>query len=373
MIIQNARIVLRERILPNGAIRIEDGNIADIYETSPPKTEDIEKIDAGGALVAPGFVDIHAHAGGRFWAYENPVEAARYHLNSGTTSMVLTLYHDIGHEGILEGARRIRRAMENGTPGNIAGIHMEGPYLSKKYGASAKTARIPDAKEYSQYISEFGDLIKQWTFSPEVEGTDAFIEAARAAGIRLAIGHSAAAPERVFEVAEKGVCICTHLANATASSIMPPRYPGTQEVSFDQAVMMCDDIMCEVINDRLGVHVRPLMTKYIVKTIGIDRVMAISDACAADDDDENDINIVNGEIYGSKLTMQGAARNFMKNTGLSLAETFRVCAANPAKAVGLADRGEIDLGKRADILILDDDLSIKAVFLGGVRQSTELI
>lgn len=365
IIIKNGRVVLRDKILEKASITIENGIISDVAENGVDSFGSADIIDAAGAYIAPGFVDIHCHAGGKYWAYENPERAAGHHLDSGTTSVVMTLYHTIGHEGIMTGAKRIIEAMETARPGNIVGIHLEGPYLSKKYGASSKTARTPQPDEYNAYIKEFGPFIRQWTFSPEVEKTDAFIDAAVLAGITLAIGHSEASPERVLEVVGKGVTHCTHLCNATGCSVTPTRYAGTQEVTFDQAVMLCDSVTCEVINDSMGIHVRPLMTKFIAKAIGIDRLVGISDACTGSSDD-SDINIVDGEIFGSKLTMLASAKNFLKNTSLSITETFRVCASNPAKVVGLTDRGVIEAGKRADVLLLDDNFDIKAVYLQGV-------
>ena len=366
-VIKNGRVVLKDRILEKASILIDDGIIQDISESEVCGGAGAVILDAEGVYIAPGFVDIHCHAGGGCWAYDDPEAAAIYHLKNGTTSLVLTLYHDIGHDGIMTGVRRIKKAMEEDCPGNIAGIHLEGPYLSKKYGASAGTARTPDPDEYKTYIREFGPLIRQWTFTPEVEGTDAFIEAAIAAGITLSIGHSEASPERVFEVVDKGVTICTHMGNATACSIMPSRYDGTQEVTFDQAVMLRDEVMCEVINDKCGVHVRPLMTQFYVKAIGVDRLIGITDS-AAGSNDNSDINILNGELYGSKLNMLQVAKNFMENTGLSITETFRVCAINPAKAIGLKEKGEIAVGKHADILMLDEAFNIRDVLLRGVVQ-----
>ena len=365
--IQNGRVVLKDKVLEKAAVTMENGVIVHVSKDAQPALENKTLIDVQNAFIVPGFVDIHCHAGGEYWAHENPEQAALHHLNSGTTSIVLTLYHDIGHEGLIQGAKRIKEAMDQERPGNIAGLHLEGPYLSKEYGASAKTARIPDPDEYNAYIREFGTLIRQWTFTPEVQGTDAFIEAAAAAGIVLAIGHSAASPERVYEVVDKGVTHCTHLCNATGCSVAPSRYAGTQEVSFDQAVMLNDKVTCEVINDSMGVHVRPLMTKLIAKTIGIDRLVGITDACVGSSGGD-DVNIVDGEIYGSTLNMLRVAKNFMKNTGLSIVEVFRVCALNPAKVAGLTDRGEIAVGKRADVLLLDDNLEIREIYLKGVKQ-----
>lgn len=361
--IVNGRVIKQDGILENGVILIENEHILAVGKAEEIDLSGAAQIDADGAIVGPGFVDIHCHAGGKVWTHEDPVSVAKHHLLGGTTSLCCTLYHNIGIEGALSGGEKIKAAMEEETPGNIAGIHFEGPYLNPKYGADAKKARVPDPAEYEEYIRRFAPIIRQWTFSPEVEGTDEFLKAALSAGIPMAIGHSEASPERVLEVAEKGVTICTHLTNATGASVCPTKYEGTKEVTFDEAAMMAG-LMCEVINDSKGAHVRPMMIKFIRSAIGIDRMIGVTDACAAEDDD-SDINIVNGEIFGSKLKMIHVARNFKRNTDFSIVDIFKICSTNPAKAVRLYEVGEIAPGKRADFVFVNDDMKLLRVILRG--------
>ena len=123
------------------------------------------------------------------------------------------------------------------------------------------------------------------------------------------------------------------------------RYGGTLEVSFDHAAMLCDSLLCEMINDEKGVHMRPDMTRLVLKTIGISRAVGVTDACAGRDDGEQ-VNIVDGEIFGSKLKMNQVAKNFRNNTDLSVSDIFRVCSSNPARAVKLTQVGSISPGKR---------------------------
>ena len=362
--IRNARVVLGDELFAGGAVLHERGTIRYAGPDQNIDYAGIEVLDAQGSILGPGFVDIHCHAGGNKWAYEDPVSMARAHLEGGTTSLLCTLYHDIPEERLFACAEEIRRAMKNGTPGNIAGIHMEGPYLSNRYGAHAHTARKPDPAEYERYLAAFGDLVLQWTYSPEVEGTAEFAQRVREAGIVLSIGHSEADAETVLGAVRRGATICTHITDATGTTPRPPRYAGTKEVSFDEAAMLCDELYCEMINDSLGAHVRPLMGRLIVKTIGIERIVGITDAGTGSSDDTA-INVIGSDIFGSKLRMVTVAKNFRKNTGLSVPEIFKVCAENPARAVRLADVGKIEAGRRANFVLLNDGLDLRKVILDG--------
>ena len=361
----NAHVVLLDQIIENGYILFDDERIVKTGSMDEFSLSEVrETIDAAGCYAGPGFIDIHCHAGGDYWAYENPDSVALHHLKGGATSMLLTLYHDIGVDGAKKGAEKIKDAMQRNSPGNIAGIHFEGPFLSNKYGAHKQSARLPDPEEYTYYLEHFGDIIKHWTFSPELPDTDAFLEAVKAHDIPLAIGHSEASPERVIEVYQKGVRLCTHITNASGCSITPTRYGGTLEVTFDHAAMLCDNMFCEIINDSEGAHVRPLMSQLIVKTVGIDRVVGVTDACTGDPG-ESDVNIINGGLYGSKLRMINVARNFKNNTKLSVIDIFKVCSTNPARAIQLSGVGDLNAGSRSNMVVVTPDFDLKTVVLNG--------
>ena len=128
--------------------------------------------------------------------------------------------------------------------------------------------------------------------------------------------------------------------------------------------MLCDSLLCEMINDEKGVHMRPDMTRLVLKTIGISRAVGVTDACAGRDDGEQ-VNIVDGEIFGSKLKMNQVAKNFRNNTGLGVSDIFRVCSSNPARAIKLTQVGSISPGKDADFVFLDENLELLKVILKG--------
>lgn len=389
----NARIVTENGIIGDGVLLHDGGKIKDIGrrgEIAIPEGTSV--LDCKGLFAGPGLVDIHCHGGGTTWFYEDPAAAARHHLLGGTTSLCCTLYHSQDFDTTMRAIEMIRGACESGLPGNIVGIHFEGPYLSPKYGASSKTARKPDPAEYRAYLKSADGLIRQWSFAPEVEGVEPFVDEVLGRGIPMSFAHSEAGPALIFKYAAKGVSICTHIMDATGCSISPTRWPGTREVGFDEAVMLCRNVMTEVIPDELGIHVRALMCKFLLQAVGIDRIAVITDctafdaakeaktvgagetgatgqpdACDRKDPIESaDINIVNGEVYGSRLLMCRAVRNFMAHTGIGIADAFRVGASNPARAIHLQDQsGSLAVGKRANVILVDDEFNLKTVMLDG--------
>lgn len=378
----NARVVTPNEIIDDGYILLEEDRIKKVGSLKNDKIpQNADIIDAGGLYVGPGFVDIHCHGGGQYWCHTHPEEMAKHHLQHGTTSLVCTIYKTVGFEGTINGIELIKKAYNEKRPGNIIGIHLEGPYLSPRYGAATAGEIKPVPAEYNAYIEHSEGLLRQWTFSPEMDGLDDFVETAVKHKIPLAIGHSEAGPEEVAKYVQKGVSIVTHLMDATGCSITPTRFAGTREPTFDECVMI-HNLFTEIIPDSKGVHVRPVMLKLIVKTMGYDHVMIVTDACAGDDttSDEypqedmksaRDLNIVNGELYGSRLTMDEACKNMKQHIGCGMIEIFKMGAKNPAEAIKMLDEiGTIEEGKRANIVIVDEDFNVHSVLLDGVMKIT---
>lgn len=374
--IMNARVVLPDKVI-NGYILFSGGQIIETGCGNPTGSLEIrETVDAGGQYVGPGFVNIHCHAANDRNGHEDPLHFAMHHLEAGTTSLVCSIYQSVGYKNTLLGIKKLRTFIERGIPGNLAGIHLEGPYLNQKYGVNPKTARGIDPEEYLTFMDVAGGWIRHWTFAPEVPGVWPFVEACVARGIVPAIGHSEASPEQVDDSCSRGARIFTHLCNAAGASIDPTRFAGTLEVRSDEAAMLHDEVYCEIIPDANGVHVRPHRIRLIVKTVGIDRVVVVTDTFVGSDkklqyptDDirsAGDCNFVDGALAGNSMTMDMAFQNIKKHAGLDIVQAFRVCAGNPAAAIGIGDRvGSIERGKQADFVFLDDELRLTRVFLKG--------
>lgn len=341
---------------------MEKGRILAIGQDLP-LPEHCEYFDAQGLLAGPGFVDEHCHAGGDCWAYEDPVGMAKHHLLGGTTTLLCTIYHDIGVQGALDAMEKVRAAMRQNAPGNIAGLFFEGPFLNPKYGCALDKIRRVDPAEYTRYLREYRDILKLWMVAPELDGAKAFMDAVTAVGIPLVIGHSEADVACVADAVQRGARIAVHLCDATGTAISPSRWEGTLEVSFDVACMLQKELFCEIINDENGIHVRHDMIRFIIQAVGLDRVIAVTDACTGAKDD-TDVNIVDGDLFGSKLCMNQAARNFRNKIGLTEPEVFRVCALNAARALGMdKDVGSLAAGKQANIVLLDPAYQVREVFL----------
>ena len=373
--IKNATLVMKDHLIPEAVLFIEDGVIAGFGEMrSTPIPADCQIVDAEGLYVGPGFVDMHNHAGGRHWFYDEPIEAAQFNLEHGTTSILATLYFNMNKDQLLEQIETVQKAMKQPEGANIAGFYMETPYMNPKFGADRENNpwKGPvDPANYMPLIEKVGTDVRVWVLAPERENIEQFVIDCKKANpdVRFAVGHSEASPQQIEALMPYGLCIGTHHTNATGDR---PMYPECRGVCVDETVNYNRDIYAELICDSRGIHVDPYMLRLIRKIKGEDRVVLISDACVFDGpvppgyDGVTDINFdFAGEIAGSKLTLEVACRNMMKHTGASIVDVFRYASTNPSKAVGFTDRGEIRKGLRADLVICDHQMNIKSVILKG--------
>ncbi len=371
----NAELVLHDHYMPNAVLFIEDGKILSFGEmknTEIPK--DCEIIDAEGAYVAPGFVDIHSHASGMIEYKDDPVGAAAFALKHGTTTSLAALYFCLNKQQYIEAIERCKAVMKTDKAPNLRGFYMEGPYLNPKFGCDKENNpwKNPVNKEdYQEIIDHAGKDVYVWCVAPERENIKQFVIDAKKVNpsVRFSVAHSEAAPEDIEALMPYDLCIGTHHTNATGDR---PRYSETRGVCVDECVNRNSDIYAELICDKLGIHVCPYMLRLVRKIKGDERIILISDAIVYDGprpkgyEDATDINFdYEGEIAGSNLTIDIACRNMMMHTGASLVDVVNYASYNPAKALGLTDRGEIAVGKLADLVFVDGKVNVKKVILGG--------
>ena len=376
--IKNATLVMRDHLIPDAVLFVDNGVITGFGEmrvTQIPEGCDV--VDAEGLYVGPGLVDIHNHAGGKHWFYDEPIPAAQFNLAHGTTSILATLYFNMNQQQLLEQIDTVKQAMQQPEGGNIAGFYMEAPYMNPKFGADRENNpwKGPvDPKEYLPIVEKVGTDAKVWVLAPERENIEQFVLDCRNVNptVRFSVGHSEASPQQIEALVPYGLCIGTHHTNATGDR---PMYPECRGVCVDETVNYNNNIYAEMICDSRGIHVDPYMQRLIRKIKGEDRLILISDACVFDgpipDGYEGVTDLCfdyEGEIAGSKLTLNVACRNMMKHTGASIVDVFRYASYNPAKAVGFTDRGEIRKGLRADLVICDHQMNIKSVILKGEFQ-----
>lgn len=376
MLIENAKVVLENGILFDGVILVDGDRIVDVKSRSTAGIpESVERFDAGGLYVGPGFVDIHVHGGGGYMFHTEPEKAAKHFLRHGETSVLATLYYDLPKGRFLEAIDRVKKAMASPDGASIRGFYMEGPYMNPSYGASPEKncwkGRI-DADDYIELADRAGDLARVWAVAPEREGVEAFVAYVRKANpaAKLAVGHSEAMPAQIHRLKKYGLSIQTHCMDATGRTI---KWAGTCGVGPDEACLVDDDMYAELICDSMGVHVSPELIRLILKTKGVDKVILITDSFVSNERPPEGLETIPdlsfdaaGNLSGSRLTMDMACRNLMRHTNCGIAQAFLLAARNPARAIGMDDEiGTIETGKRADLVFCDDMFHVKYVMLHG--------
>ena len=376
----NAELVMRDHLIPEAVLFVEDGVITGFGEMrSIPVPAGCEVIDAKGLYVGPGLVDIHCHAGNDVRFQHDPLRAAAMHIKFGTTTVLATIGGRSPVPEILENIDSIREAMAQPGGANIGGIYMEGPYMNPMYGSNAHldpwAKKGVEAEDYQPVLDHLGDLVKVWAIAPEREGILPFVQAAKRTipTLRFAVGHSEATPQQIEALMPYGLCIGTHHTNATGTIV---NYPECRGVCVDEAVNYRDELYAEIISDSQGIHVDPYMQRLVRKIKGDDRIILITDQTAYKGEPIPGLEHITDlcftpradgttDVSGSKLTLNVACRNWMKHTGASIVDAFRCASYNPARATGFADRGEIAVGKRADLVICDHKMNVSTVILNG--------
>lgn len=350
-----------------GWVRLEGQHIAEVGVGRP---DDALAIPAG--LIVPGFVDIHCHGGGRGeFTSANPEQIDRAvftHRRHGTTTMNASLvsatYDDL--------ERQIRALLPFVDDGTLHGIHLEGPWISERYcGAhDPATLRPPEPDEVSRILEVGEGRIAMVTIAPELPGAIESIRRVVAFGARAAVGHTAADADITRAAIDAGATVATHLFNA-----MPPLL---HRAAGPVGALLSDErIWPEIIAD--GVHVEPDVVD-LALAAAEGRGVLVTDAMAAAGAGDGDYRIgdldvrvrdgvarlaSSGSLAGSTLTMDRALGRTVSLAGRPLAGAVRAASTTPAAVLGLTDRGVIEVGKRADLVLLDEDLDVDRVMRAG--------
>ena len=386
LLIHNCRIVTETRMIEDGALLICDGVIEQVMDATGACAvgiigDGVRKLDAQGLYAAPGFIDAHVHGGGGFdfmcGDAESVRRACRTHLEHGTTSLMATV-STADNAAFMRAMAAIEQARAD-TP-QIAGIHIEGPYfaMAQRGAQSPRYIRDPDPAEYKAIAERFA-CIRRWSAAPELPGALEMARYMTARGIRMSIGHSDALFEQVLPAYEAGFDCVTHLYScvSTVRRINAFRHAGIVEAAY-----LLDGMTVELIAD--GCHLPASLLQLAHKIKGPDRIMLVTDGISA-----AGLEGVDGEIFsqtcdsmiviedgvaklpdrsafaGSVATTDRLVRTMMKLGGASVVDAVRMATATPARYLGLRDRGVLVAGRRADIVLFDDDVNIKHVLLGG--------
>jgi N-acetylglucosamine-6-phosphate deacetylase len=356
MIITAHSAVIAGQIRENVELTIDQGIIAAVEFESRSE----RKKDYSGVLI-PGFVDIHSHGGGGFYFSDpNPAhvnQAIATHRGAGTTSQIASL--------VTADIPTLKNQIALLTPlvnsGALAGIHLEGPYLSSvKCGAhDPHLLRVPALDEVRSLIEAGQGSIRMITIAPELEGAIECIQWLTSQGVVVAIGHSDADAPTTRRAIDAGAQVVTHFSNAMSKNLSAQ--------SMATHVLSDSTISLELIND--GVHVANDLIREVIEK-ALQRTILITDAMSAAGSSDGmyeigglDVEVKNsvarltsnGSLAGSTLTMEQAFLNFMKKDGVSIIDAVHASSTLPARILKVEKVGSIAIGNKANILHFDGE------------------
>ncbi len=373
-LIENGVIWQDGQFISDHTLIVSEGRVSEVLLASEVAAQPRDRrLDSGGRYIVPGFIDLHFHGSSGFDVMDASQPALQglcdFVARQGVTSFLGTTMADSRER--IEAALTVMRGFADRPHSPLIGAHLEGPYLNPAFRGSQpeRHLRAPQPDEYLPWLDT--GLIKLITLAPELEGGREMIRAALQRGITVSMGHSGASYDATLEFIAAGLRQITHTFNGMAG--IHHRQPGIFVAASEHP-----DVKFEVISD--GVHVHPAVIRLLVKLVGADRVLAITDAMRAagladGEFDMGDVEVVvkdgiardrDGSLAGSTLTMSQALLNMMKFCDLSLAEALPMVTSAPARAIGLYPRkGSLRTGADADIVIWDEDTGVHATLIGG--------
>ena len=366
-------VVLEQGVCRPGWVHTADTAIVGCGAGPAPGVPDVDLPDA---TIVPGFVDIHVHGGGggSYIIGDIPeiTAAANFHREHGTTTTLASLVTAAPVE-LLAGVRRLADATRTGL---IAGIHLEGPWLSVGQCGAHDRAQMRDATsaEIDALLDAADGTIRMVTLAPERAGSDDAIEQLVDAGVVVALGHTDATYEQTRRAIDLGATVGTHLFNAMRP--LHHREPGP-------ALALLEDprVTVELIAD--GVHVHPAVVHATVRAAGADHVALVTDATAAAGAPDGEyqlgavpVDVVDGvarvrgtpTIAGSTATMDrvfATAAGFGPDRDAALLAAVQLSSTTPAQALGLHRVGSLRVGNEANVVVLQSDWRISAVMAQG--------
>jgi N-acetylglucosamine-6-phosphate deacetylase len=365
-----------ERLAP-GWVHVHGERIAAAGAGEPPEGLDARVVRLPeGALLAPGFVDLHVHGGGG--AQVGPdagavAEVARFHAGHGTTTLLPTTVP--AAEAALAGAVRAIAevaARPHGGGARVLGSHLEGPFVSTERPGALEVARLhaPDRAALGRLLDAGGGTVRSIVVAPELPGAPELIAAAAGAGVNVSLGHSDATYDEAMAGFAAGAHAATHVFNAMRP--LHHREPG-----IIGAALSTPEVTVELIAD--GRHVHPAVLRLVHAAKGAGRVALVTDAMMAAGLPDGEyalgdqpIRVAGGEartasgsLAGSTLTLDRAIQVCVERAGIPLADALEMASATPAALLGLDDAGRIAPGARADLVVLDAGLHAIGTMVAG--------
>jgi N-acetylglucosamine-6-phosphate deacetylase len=360
LLVRGAHIVTPDGVLDDGWLLAGD-RIEALGIGAPPDAE-AKVVDLAGDWLVPGFVDVHCHGGGGRSLYAGAQDdvrvAAGVHRGAGTTTLLASI-GSMPLPRMLEAARAIAAVIDDGSAPQLAGIHFEGPFLSRaRRGAHPPSAlRDPEETVFAHLLEAAGGYTRLVTIAPELPGALELIS--RHDEVRFALGHTDADGDAFAAGIDAGARHVTHLYNA-----MPPlehRRPGPVA-----RALLDERVSVELIVD--GIHLAPDAVRLAIRAAGPERVTFVTDASAAAglgdghyDVAGREIDVVDGAarltgtttLAGSTLTLAAAVERAVSQLGVPIPDAVRMASTTPADRMGWTDRGRLVAGARAHLLALD--------------------
>jgi N-acetylglucosamine-6-phosphate deacetylase len=372
-VIAAGAVVLEQGICRPGWVDTSGGRIVGCGSGLPPRPADV---DMPESLVVPGFVDIHVHGGGgASYTDGNAADIARamrFHRSHGTTTTLASLV-TASPQDLLTAVRALADSTRAGT---VAGIHLEGPWLSAARCGAHDPAQLrdPAPAEIDALLTAGDGAIRMVTLAPERPGSDDAINRFAGAGVVVAVGHTDAGYEQTRDAVERGATVGTHLFNAMRP--VHHREPGP-------AIALLEDarVTVELIAD--GVHVHPAMQRAVIDRAGPGRVALVTDATAAAGlgDGEFRLGAMQVDVVGKVARVRGtstiagstatmdqlfrAAAGLGSDRDAALVAAVQMTSTTPARALGLDRAGCLRTGADANLVVLDRDLQVTRVMAGG--------
>ena len=374
LLVTNCRLYDAEDDKERVSILVEDGVIRQVGDVDAEAG--CEVIDAQGRIAAPGFIDVHIQGAGGADILDGKREAleaiSKTCARFGTTSfLATTVYNANGDNEHLALAAECAGRDLGGA--NLAGIHLEGPFIAEKKKGMIQPGCIcePSMEVLDEILDITGGKLAMMTIAPELEGVLEIIRRLADSNIVASFAHSGADYQQTVAGIAAGISHATHLFNAMPG--IHHRSPGPLVAIFEN-----ENVTAQLIAD--GVHIHPSALKFAFETLGTNRVVLITDGMQAMglpdgkyiyngieyESKEGAARYKDGTLIGTALGLSELLKRLINFTGCSLDVAVKTVTENPAKVLGLADRkGSIAVDKDADLVLLDDDLSVQATIVGG--------
>jgi N-acetylglucosamine-6-phosphate deacetylase len=376
----NTTVLTPKKLLEESAIVVsDDGKITYVGPMEGAPQVDGPQLDLNGRMVIPGLIDVHVHGGngitfGLPGSMEEDLRSySEWVAQAGVTGFLLSIAAPNSEllTAIIEAyAMLFDKEMPGAEP---LGLHLEGPYLSREKKGAFNPAwlREPALDETEAFLNAGRGWIRQVTLAPELPSAEEVASKFREAGVVVSMGHTNTDYETASAALQGNWTHVTHTFNAQRG--FGHRAPGV----FG-AILASDDVTAELIADLI--HVHPGAMKILIRSVGVDRVVLITDAMpgAGLEDGVYDLvghevtvrsgraTLENGTLAGSTAMLNQCVKNAMRETGVPLNHAVQMATLNPARAMGLVDRlGTVAEGKDASLTVIDEDVNVFLTMVKG--------